>query len=99
LLDVLGQTIGRNPQRKADALDAGEIRFYIESLREDPPLLAGNLSRGVEKSRSSKKDLFVGLQPRINPAPDILTGEYEFPLRLNIHVRFHIKGHEDGEDN
>jgi len=56
LLDVLRQTTGWNPQRKADALDAGKIRFYIEALREDPPLLAGNLIRGVEKSRSRKKN-------------------------------------------
>jgi hypothetical protein len=96
---VLRQTIGWNPERKADALNAGKIRFYIEALGEGPPLFAGNLIRGVEKSRSGKKDLFVGLKPNIDLAPNFIARKYEFPLRQNIQVRFHVNGHEDGENN
>jgi hypothetical protein len=96
---VLRQTIGWNPERKSDALDAWKIQFYIEALGEGPPLLAGNLIRGVEKSRSTKKDLFVCFQPVIDLGPNFIAREYELPLRQNIHIRFHVKGGEGGEDN
>ena len=95
---MLRQTIGWNPERKANALDTGKIRLCVEALCESPPFITGNIIGSVEKSSSTEQNLFVGFKPGGNPGPDFVAPEYELPLRLNIHIRFDVKG-GDGGDN